>query len=196
MPPSKPYFVAAALAGKPKLIGLTGKARSGKDTVATLLQKHYMLQNISFAGPIRAALRAMIGLDDRHFHGDLKEVSLGWVDKSPRQLMQTLGTEWARGCVDQDFWIKVAKKNIDYYRGIGTNVIVTDVRFENEADFIRREGGELWHVIRPGVESVAAHASEAGVRQDTLDYIILNDQGLQELEDQVCTLYERSFNVH
>lgn len=178
---------------RPVLIGLTGKARSGKDTVAKLLQKHNALQTISFAEPIRAALRGMMHLTDEHFHGKLKEQELEWLGKSPRQLMQLLGTEWGRHLVNENIWLLLAQRQIEAAHKIGLPVVVTDVRFENEAKFIREQGGVLWHIYRNGVESVNSHASEAGVAFDyAQDFSIENNSTLEELEKQALYLFERS----
>lgn len=177
---------------KPKLIGLAGKARSGKDTVAKLLQKYNAINTISFAEPIRDALRGMIGLNDDHFHGSLKEVSLGWIDKSPRQLMQTLGTQWGRELVDQDIWLKLAKRNIEASHRLGIHVVITDVRFDNEAEFIRDNGGIVWHISRGDAPQVNTHASEAGVTQAPGDLYVDNNGTLEELESLVLTLFNIS----
>lgn len=188
---NKPPAITGAVAmPQPKLIGLTGKARSGKDTVAKMLQDGRAVKLISFAEPIRDALRGMIGLTDEHFHGSLKEVPLGWIDKSPRQLMQTLGTQWGRELVDDQLWIKLAQKNILNYLSLGVNVVVTDVRFENEAKLIRDMGGFVWHVKRDGVQAVAAHASEAGVEFfNGLDFALHNNSTLDELRLQAEYLW-------
>lgn len=176
----------------PKLIGLTGKARTGKDTVAKILQETYEgVVTISFAEPIRNALRGMIGLTDEHLHGSLKEEPLGWIDKSPRQLMQTLGTQWGRELVDDQIWIKLAKRNIDKYLSLGLNVVVTDVRFENEATLIRDMGGTVCHMYRPFVQAVSAHASEAGVKfEQGRDITIFNNGNLATLKQNVIDVWE------
>lgn len=159
------------------LIGLTGRARVGKDTVARRLENEWGFEQYSFAGPLKAMLRAGFGLDGRHLEGDLKEVELPWLGKSPRQLMQTLGTEWGREQVAEDVWLRLADRAADRIE----LMVVSDVRFENEAAWVRSRGGLLVHIIRPDAVQVSSHASEAGVKQLAVDYQIYNHQGLAEL---------------
>jgi hypothetical protein len=116
-----------------------------------------------------------------------------WCDRSPRHLMQTLGTEWARNSVHPDFWILLAQKELDAHHFNGSGIVYTDVRFDNEADFIRRNGGLVIHIKRkhgPGVAAhAAAHASEAGVMfHPDRDEVISNDGTIAELQEQVAKL--------
>lgn len=174
---------------QPKIVGLAGPARCGKDTVASLLHRVFNTGSVAFADPIRDSLKAMLGLEWEHFHGKLKEVEIDWLGKSPRQLMQTLGTEWGRDRVNPDIWLLIAGRKMDKIledRG----VVVTDVRFENEAEYIRSKGGEVWHISRPGIQAVNAHASEAGVKfVPGVDKKIINDGTLDDLLTKVFDLY-------
>lgn len=171
---------------KPKLIGLTAPARAGKDTVGGILHTHFAAARVAFANPLRAALRAMIpGLTDEHFFGNLKEVEIPWLGKSPRQMMQTLGTEWGRNLVHNELWLKIAEQTIDAHMNNLLHVAVTDVRFENEAHFIRQKGGQVWHIQRGEAPKVNAHASEAGVQFMQGDLIIDNNGTIADLEAKV-----------
>jgi len=92
-----------------RLIGLTGPAGSGKDTVARLLCEQHGFVQIAFADPLRAMLKAGLGLTDEHFNNrEDKEAPLEWLGKSPRQLLQTLGTEWGRRQVHPHLWLELA----------------------------------------------------------------------------------------
>lgn len=180
-----PYF-SYDLSVKPKLIGLTAPARAGKDTVGGILAKNYGAQLVAFANPLREGLRTMIpGLTDEHFFGSLKEVEIPWLGKSPRQMMQTLGTEWGRNSVNQDLWLLIAKKTIQRHMNNYYHVAVTDVRFENEAEMIRDMGGQVWHIRRGSAPRVSAHLSEAGVRVQASDVVIDNNGSLEQLEESV-----------
>jgi hypothetical protein len=87
------------------LIGLTGKARSGKDTVAGYLNNKHMFSHYWFSKPMKDACRTIFGWDDRHLYGDLKEVVDPVYGISPRVALQTLGTERGRNCINQDLWL-------------------------------------------------------------------------------------------
>jgi hypothetical protein len=173
------------------IIGLAGKAKSGKDTIANYLKLHYPFQSVAFADPIREGMRAILGLEDRHFAHPDKEVVIPEFGKSPRQMMQTLGTEWGRNCVNDDLWLILAKKKIDAYHKLGFNVVITDVRFENEADMIRKAGGVIWHIERGVAGTPHGHASEAGVQKGAFDWIISNNGTLASLYGTVDSILER-----
>lgn len=161
-----------------KLVGITGKARSGKDTLAEYLVEHHGFLKLSFAEPIRRFVSDITGHSVEELtDGPLKEEHLGWLDTTPRRLMQTVGTEWGREMVDPDLWLKVAHRRIREARQAGVpGIVIADVRFDNEAEFVRRWGGEVVRLTRPGSAEVAAHASEAGVRDDLVDYEVVNDR--------------------
>lgn len=162
---------------RPILIGLTGRARSGKTTAAEHLARTYLLEQYAFADPLRDGLMAIFNLDPTDFEGDRKEQPLGWLDCSPRQLMQSMGTEWARNTVHPDVWVKLAEQNLDYMSnalGAVLGFVVSDVRFENEADLIRRRGGTVIHILRPNALAVNPHISEAGISANPADLTLPN----------------------
>lgn len=168
------------------IIGMVGKARSGKNTVADMLQQQLGsdVSIYAFADPIKETVNRMFGWDDRHRDGDLKEVVDPEWGFSPRHAYQTFGTEWGRECLRGDLWLYMAKKVCNANR----NTIITDVRFLNEADWIRNMGGVLVKVTRPdNQEIVKSHKSEMEIDLIREDHHILNNAGLQELLDE--TLY-------
>lgn len=174
-------------AGHLRLIGLTGRARSGKDTVGQMLKEEFKAALFSFAQPIRDGLAAMVpGLGYDHFHGDKKEKVLYPYGKSPRQMMQYLGTEWGRNLINENMWLLIAQAKIDEVREQFRHVVITDVRFENEAKFIRDQGGVIWHIERADAPQINAHASENGVAFMHGDVLISNNHGLDDLFDTVC----------
>lgn len=183
---------------KSLLIGLTGRARSGKSTAAEHLVGTYLLEHYAFADPLRDGLMAIFNLDPTDFEGDRKEQPLAWLDRSPRQLMQSMGTEWARNTVHPDVWVKLGEQNLDYMNkalGAVLGFVISDVRFENEAELIRRRGGTVIHISRSDAKAVTPHISEAGiaVRQD--DLILRNnstvDEFLRSLDAAFLMIRER-----
>ncbi|MQU62987.1 deoxynucleotide monophosphate kinase [Pseudomonas sp. FSL R10-1350] len=168
---------------KPIMIGLTGRARTGKTTAAEHLTGTYLLEHYAFADPLRDGLMAIFNLDPTDFEGDRKEQPLAWLDHSPRQLMQSMGTEWARKTVHPDVWVKLAEQNLDYMTkslGAVTGFVVSDVRFDNEADFIRRSGGTIIHIWRADAQSVNPHTSEKGIEDNVNDLLVANNGTVEE----------------
>ncbi len=165
----------------PKLIGITGKARSGKDTLASYLSTKHGVERYAFAWPLKRGLRAMFDLDGRHTDGLLKEtpiIELG--GKSPREMMQTLGTEWGREFVSRSIWVDLGLARWSQYKSEGKSLAITDVRFENEATAIREAGGVIVHVRRGDAEAIKAHPSEAGVERQGGDLTIANDGNFED----------------
>lgn len=170
---------------KPLLIGLSGLAGSGKDTVREILEERHELDGLAFADPMRDMLSALldtIGIDDGWMTDrDRKEKPIPELGLSYRTMAQQLGTEWGRA-LDRDFWLKIAGAKIAMCQKFGSKgVVISDVRFPNEAAWIKSQGGLIWKIIRPGVEPVRAHASEALVHSLPYDYIIDNRGSIDDL---------------
>lgn len=187
--------------GRPRLIGITGYKRSGKDTAAEVMAAILGFQRIAFAGPLKDAVRAILraqGLDDATIeeciNGDLKEAPCPYLQhKSPRYAMQTLGTEWGRELLGGYIWVKAALNRASN-SDVGT--IITDVRFPNEADAVRVAGGVMVRVSRPETEpdmGDTLHPSEAGIASIEADYVIRNDMSRDDFQTEVAAFTWRNF---
>ena len=174
------------------IIGLTGPAGSGKDTVADWLEAGHDFTRVALADPIRKGLCGMFGLSMTLFKPGIKEQVIPWIGKSPRELMQTLGTEWGREMVAPDIWLRVAENVVATEPG--ANIVVTDIRMPNEVEWLRRLGGQLWHVRRPSCAPARAHSSEKGIPAAPGDIIISNDGTLAELYIGVDLIINRSMS--
>jgi hypothetical protein len=151
-----------------RIIGIAGRAGAGKNTVAEMIPGASV---VGFADPLYEGLAAMLGVPEDMLRSRRnKEAPLKWLGKSPRELMQTLGTEWGRGMVAQDLWLRIAKQRIETYGG---TIVFSDVRFDNEAEWIRNQGGEVWLVMRDN-ETHHTHSSEAGISPHLIDRVIDN----------------------
>ncbi|WP_051593498.1 hypothetical protein [Achromobacter sp. DH1f] len=167
------------------LVGIAAKAQSGKSTVAGFLKEAGAYTELSFASPIREFVAGLLGCTVPELE-PIKEDVIPWCGKSPRQLMQTLGTEWGRKMVSETFWIDQAMQRIQREWARGQMVVISDVRFDNEAEAIRNAGGCILHLSRPdGARTVAQHLSEAGVERKPGDYSIINDGSLRALRSMV-----------
>jgi len=174
-----------------RLIGLYSHAPgSGKSTVAGMLRGY---KRLSFADPLRkfsAQILSSLGYNGLACLRDKKEEKVTELGVSPRQMMQTLGTEWGRSCIHPDLWIMVAAGTVEEQLKRGRNVVIDDVRFPNEAEMIRKLGGELWLVNRPGVVYEGDHASEGALSEVEPDSLINNSGSLTQLRQVVVGLLE------
>jgi hypothetical protein len=184
------------------LVGLIGKKRSGKDTFAAPLVAEFGFHRVAFADPLReAALRLdpLVGPcslpgDPAPRHRYLSEVirAIGWEaakDTVPgaRRTLERLGTDAIRE-IDPDFWIRQALGAID---GRHAPVVVTDVRFPNEADAIRERGGYLVRITRPGFEDAQQHKTETALDDYPDDLHVVNDDTIEHLEIVARSIYYR-----
>jgi hypothetical protein len=180
------------------LIGLCGPAGCGKNSVADHLQARYGWIQFGFADPIYAAVSTITGIPvEKLRERSTKEKAIEWLGKSPRELLQTLGTEWGRDTISQDIWITIAMRQVDacqrYLRGAG-GVALTDVRFANEVEAIKAAGGQIWRVDRRQrclADDAAQHSSEAGIPDYLVDAVIDNTGTLDALHKRVDAAMKR-----
>lgn len=174
------------------LIGLAGAAGVGKDTTAEILWSRYGVHQYALAGPIKSALSAM-GFTREEFDKDgAKDAIILELGVSYRRMAQALGTEWGRKLHPQ-FWLKLAERferRMTHLAGM----CISDIRFENEADWVRSRGGSVVHIIGPSRRPIAAdgqgHASEAGIERKMGDLFLHNTADLPFLREQIDTLME------
>jgi hypothetical protein len=194
-----------------KLVGLYGYPGSGKDAVAEFLVEKGGWTRVAFADPLKAMLVALdpyVELDGDGYcgEGDTWQVRLsrymaneccdleGAKRKCPevRRLLQRLGTEAGRDILGEDVWVKAAAVRVHELLKT-SNVVMTDVRFPNEADFIQGVG-TLVEVMRPGCVPME-HASEQHYGTFEPDYIIFNDGTLDALRSEVDQFLFEQFAV-
>ncbi len=171
-------------AGEPFVVGLCGPKTSGKSTVADVLVRERGYRRVSMAEPMKKMVSALmcyttcnpwVGWQDEWLYGDRKETPCkALCGQTPRHTLQTLGTEWGRECLGEDFWVRIAQERI---AALGGFVVIDDIRFENEAALC----DILVRVERPGCGGEDGHSSETG--EGLLpDVTIYNTQGVEELK--------------
>ncbi len=262
-----------------RIVGITGQAGSGKDTVADRLVEEHGYVKIALADPIKRLGREVFGFTDQQLWGPsefrnarderydyfcsvrpggakfvpstqlsrvaaecdpgwlaaaqaLQACAKEWLDTvlpgadvqslfdwfsalgnnharlSPRVMLQHLGTEWGREVADENIWVncmlRTAEQVLDGHEydrrvgitgpapaaGVPTGVLVSDVRFRNELDAIRKAGGKLIRVIRAetddkslktGIEGHASEAEQRSFKSSDFDVIIQNDKSVEDL---------------
>lgn len=155
-------------------VGLMGLAGSGKDTAAAALLA-VGWRRMAFADRLKS-LASRFGWD-------------GYKDARGRKLLQDLGM--AARAYDQDFWIKDAEAHIDnicQYHSWKVPYVWTDVRFQNEADFVRKRRGIIIRIKRPEQISLDQHESELNQFDIRADYEVVNGGTIEDLHKQILEI--------
>lgn len=171
----------------PRIIGLAGAARSGKDTVAGMLMGAGY-GRAAFADALKQACSAIFGFSWEQLYGSEKETLDPFWKDTPRRVLQLVGTECLRRGYAEDVWVRAMERRVarDNLRWT-----ITDVRFPNEAEAVRRWGGVVVEVVRPGAGpkgGVEGHASENALASFAFNATIHNEGTLEDLKNEVNAL--------
>lgn len=194
-----------------KLLGITGPAHTGKDTVALIWSELFAdCFHMGFANPLKQAAAQKFGVTINHFHDpELKGKIDPFWGISYRSMVQWEGTEATRNTAHHilgegagdAFWILRQVKDINEYVGYKNSwVLIPDLRFQNEYDYIVRNGGNVIDLTGSPVRGdsisvgMANHASEKfglNLHAERQTYKILNDGTHDQLVSKVRELANR-----
>jgi hypothetical protein len=169
------------LRGKIRLIGISGAARSGKDTFAQALTEQFGYEQYSFAEPIYKMLNTLPYLHNLRSEMVGKEIDHRFYNKSPRRMLQTLGTEWGRQHISPDVWIWIMQDKLESKGGNIVRHVISDLRFPNEAEWIRKMGGICIRIEREQRINVITHVSEQGIPDELITSTLTNDSTIEAL---------------
>ena len=172
------------------IIGITGKKKSGKDTFfKALLETNKNLVRYSFADDLKDEVSVACGCSVE-FIAENKDLF--------RPMLQWWGTEFRRTCYGEDYWIKKLSVQIESGEALPTLFclpaqipVITDVRFLNEAEFIKARGGVVIRILGVQSETGDTHASEVEMDLIQEDFTISNTAGLDELVAEARLLWQR-----
>lgn len=146
------------------IIGVAGRAYSGKDSIADHLVANHGFVKLSLAAPLKSICAMVFDLSTEQVNGSLKAEVDPRYGKSPRDILQFIGTEGFRS-VDPDCWVQLLLRQA---KEAGKPVVVPDVRFMNEARVLREAKAVLWRVECPDhprqlamTQAQKAHPSES-----------------------------------
>lgn len=156
------------------IIGISGKAGSGKDTAAKMLEVLYANPDISYEDFVNKRYKNFADILIVHFADALKETAqvlfrlgewetntqegkkttINWIGKTVRELLQGIG-QGLRDAIDFDLWVKILFANTKGW----SNYIIADVRYPNEIKAIKERNGILLRIDRKGA-GAGNHSSE------------------------------------
>jgi hypothetical protein len=187
------------------VIGITGFKRSGKDTVGDYLCTQHGFTKLSYASALKIACQAIFSFTDEQLHGDEEKEKIDEYWKhSPRDILQKVGTELFREklpevCehINNDIWIRSVERQIKTLHNLDPSrynkFVITDVRYENEAEFVKKMNGKVLRINRFDFEMTEEnlsklHKSESTIMKLDVDEDIENKSTLHELYSKVDAL--------
>lgn len=179
------------------LIGITGKIGSGKTTVAQYLIKKGFVE-YSMAGPLKK-IGEIFHFTHTQLYGTQEqklEINEYW-GVSGRHFLQKFGTEICRNALPQAIpemktagtvWVRLFE--IERAKNPTVNYVVSDIRFLDEAECIKKLGGTVIRIERTDSkkdETYNRHVSE--LEQDSIreDILIVNDSDLPTLYNKITS---------
>lgn len=141
---------------KPFLIGISGKAYSGKDFTADAIKQlfpDFKIYKIAYADAVRNMLKSIVDVD-AIYKLNKKEEPIEGLGVSLRELMQSLGTDWGRHILGDNFWVNILNKRINdnSFLTEADVIVISDCRFQNEIEYIINRAGIVLNVITDSQE--------------------------------------------
>ena len=199
------------------IVAINGKIGSGKDTVGEIIRYLISYKknggawsyptgfktNIQytessweikkFAGKLKTIASILSGIDVERFEDQnfkKQSMSSDW-NMTYREFLQKIGTDALRDNLHEDVWINSLfadyNSTIETFRG-GRKWIITDLRFPNELNAIKKKNGITIRITRPNTSANSLHSSETALDDFEFDYEILNDSTIYNLIEKVKSI--------
>lgn len=171
------------------IVAFTGKAGSGKDTAAGFLTS---FETESFAAPLYHGVAAIFGVPVHKLRRrEVKEGRVPGFNFTYRKALQLLGTEWRDLLEDRMLWVKLLDARICEK----DNIVITDLRFNHEAEWVKSKGGVIINIVASFEDAPLNidnpnHISEGGISESLINMTIHNDGTLEDFRLQVLDAVE------
>lgn len=208
------------------ILGVTGFIGSGKDTIADYLCTFHGFKRVSFAGSLKDAVASVFNWDREMLEGTTKSsrvwrdtIDIWWAERlniphlTPRWVLQNWGTEVCRNGFHQDIWVASVEHKL---KSSEDNVVITDCRFKNEVDAIKKVGGITcrvergprpewyndaanlnkgpsqigWAIAKDRLNKFSVHASEYSSVGLDYDYYIDNNGSIDDLHNKIKSIVD------
>jgi hypothetical protein len=175
------------------IVGLCGAPGSGKTILAKMLASRLGYVHAPFAGPLKAMVDALLvyqGFTPEFIAEIPKEESLRlFEDKSRRYLEQTVGTEWGRSLIGENFWVNAWNRKVQHC----LYVVADDMRFPNEFELISARNGKTFRLHRKSENFLAyMHPSEGHWPYFPVTAEIDNNGNIEATFTNLCALIQES----
>jgi len=197
---------------KNMLIGIKGKIGVGKTESAKILKESFPFQEYAMADPIKK-IGAILGFSQDELYGSQEQklrINKHW-GVSSREFLQKFGTDVCRLFMPtkipqmKNLWVQCFEIFCEEHRD--TNIIVSDVRFIDEADSIRKMGGIIIEIQRKEKEkendewedvelhNPHGHVSETEMDGIVADFVVENNSDVKHLTDELTKIIVRKYLV-
>lgn len=207
------------------IIGVCGFIGSGKDTIADYLTNYHGFRRESFANTLKDAVAQVFGWDRTMLEGRTKQarewreqIDPWWAERlnmpnlTPRWVLQYWGTEVCRKGFHDDIWIASLENKL---RNSKDDIVISDCRFPNEIESIRKAGGIIvwvhrgelpewyedainvnkgpngntrWALSKSSLDKFKIHASETAWVGTKFDHVFDNNGSIDDLFNKVKDL--------
>lgn len=173
---------------KLKIFLICGKARQGKDTIASIIKENYESKRIK-----------TISLSYSYYIKDYAKRIIGWdgsEETKPREFLQFISTDLIKNKIDKNFFVRRMIEDIKVFSNYYDIIVIPDVRLRSEIDMIREEFEDVCaiHVERTNFESELTleqkqHYTEIDLDSyDNYDYKVINDGSLEDLKTKIINI--------
>lgn len=178
------------------IIGLTGKKGHGKDTFADYLVENYGFIKLSFAEPLKKVCKELFLLTDEQLYDSIEKEKIDerW-GKSPRQIMQIIGTDILRKHYDEKIWVNLLLHKLEHYKD--KNIVICDIRHPNELEtvmsFNNIEKVKIFRIERDNCKIIDSHITENFILDDHDIKTIKNNDSLENFYKKIDKLFQSDF---
>jgi hypothetical protein len=179
------------------IIAISGKKGSGKSTIGEIFRDNGFILD-SFANSVKDICTILFGYDRNKLEGiteedrkwrettDIKYSELMNKNFTPREAMILVGTYFGRNMIHPNIWIETLFNR--YYNNSNKNLLITDLRFPNEYEEIKKRGGIIIRVNRFNNDNLH-YETECLLDSYEFDYIIDNNGTKDELKDKINKIF-------
>lgn len=199
------------------VIGINGFKNSGKDTAARYLINEHGFKRIAFGDKVKECFATLFGISvpELEFmkNDPAAHVAIGYMNYPPKPVgvdtslvdesdgsvrmwspaitpitvrngLQRVGTDIGRNILGKEIWVNLVRPEIE------GNVVITDIRFENEIEALWEYGAQIIRISRDSTDPPDPHVSEMWLDDDYIDVELANNSSIQDLHKSVAEIYE------
>lgn len=168
-----------------KVVGISGRKRSGKDHFADYLVEHFGFEKYPLAEPIKESAAEIFLFNDEQLYGDKKEEEDPYWKVTPRKVLQEMGTNFFREEFDEEVWTTSLYHKLALE--LPRKVVIPDIRFPNEVKAVHRWNGKVVRIdAYERLDNSDDHRSETALDGfDNFDWIMDNNGSLEEFNENI-----------